>query len=51
MNASCLGKMYLFLKIHKRLYNFLGHPLVSSFGTPTEKISEFLDQHFQPVMK
>ena len=50
-NASCLGKMYLLPKIHKRLYNVPGRPIISNCGTPTEKVSEFLDHHLQPVMK
>ena len=36
--------------MHKRLSNVLGCPAVSNCGTPTEKVSEFLD-HLQPVMK
>ena len=50
-NASCLGKMYLLPKIHKRLYNVPGRPIISNCGTPTEKVSEFLDHHLQPVVK
>ena len=50
-NASCLGKMYLLPKIHKRLYNVAGRPIISNCGTPTEKVSEFLDHHLQLVMK
>ena len=50
-NAIYLGKMYPVLKIYERLYNIPGHLLVSKCGTPTEKMSEFLDHHFQPVMK
>ena len=50
-NASCLGKINLLPKIHKRLYNVPGHPVISNCGTPTEKITEFLDCHLQPVMK
>ena len=50
-NVSCLGKMYLLPKIHKRLYNVPGRPVISNCGTPTEKVSEFLDHHLQPVMK
>ena len=49
-NASCLGKMYLLPKIHKRLYNIPGRPVISNCGTPTEKMLEFLDHHLQPVM-
>ena len=43
--------MYLLPKIHKRLYNVPGRPVISNCGTPTEKVSEFLDDHLQPVMK
>ena len=50
-NASCLGKMYLLRKIHKRLYNVPGHPVMSNCGNPIEKVSEFLDHHLQLVMK
>ena len=50
-NASYLGKRYLLPKIQKRLYNVPGHSVISNCGTPTEKVSEFLDHHLQPVMK
>ena len=50
-NTSCLGKMYLLPKIHKRLNNVPGVPVISNCGTPTEKLSEFLDHRLQPVMK
>ena len=50
-NASCLGKMYLLPKIHKRLFDVPGRPVIANCGTPTEKVSEFLDHHLQPVMK
>ena len=49
--ATNFGKMYLLLKIHKRLFNVLGRPVISNCGTPTEKASEFLDHHLQPIMK
>ena len=42
--------MYLLPKIHKRLYNVPGRSVISNCGTPTEKASEFLDHHSQPVM-
>ena len=35
--------MHLLPKIHKEL--------LRSCSTPTEKVSEFLDDHLQPVMK
>ena len=50
-NASCLEKMYLLPKIHKQLYNVTGCLVISNCGTPTEKVSEFLDHHLQLVMK
>ena len=43
--------MYLLPKIHKRLCNVPEHPVISNCGTSTEKMSEFLDHHLQPVMK
>ena len=43
--------MYLLPKIHKRLSDVTGRPVISNCGTPTEKVSEFLDHHLQPVMK
>ena len=48
--ASCLGKMYLLPKIHKRLFDVPVRPVISNCGTPTEKVSEFLDFHLKPVM-
>ena len=49
--ASNLGKLYLLPKILKRLFNVLGRPVISNCGTPTEKVSEFLDHHLKPVMQ
>ena len=46
-----LGKLYLLPKIHKRLYDVLGRPVISNCGTPTEKVSEFLDHHLKPIMQ
>ena len=49
--VSNLGKLYLLPKIHKRLHNVPGRPVISNCGTPTEKASEFLDYHLKPIMK
>ena len=49
--ASNPGKMYLLPKIHKRLANVPGRPVISCCGTPTEKVSEFLDSQLKSVMK
>ena len=49
---SCnLAKLYLLPKIHKSLENVPGRPMISNCGTPTEKVSEFLDHHLKPVMQ
>ena len=37
-NASCLAKMNLLPKIHKRLYNVPGRPVISNCGTLTERV-------------
>ena len=47
--ATNLGKMYLLPKIHKRLSNVPSRPVISSCGTSTKKISEFLDFQLKPV--
>ena len=36
-------------KIHKRLHNVPGRPLISNCGFYTENISSFLDHHLQPI--
>ena len=46
-----LGKLYLLPKIHTRLSNVPGRPVISNCGAPTEKVSEFLDCHMQPIMR
>ena len=50
-NSCNLGKLYFLPKIHKRLSNVPGRPVISNCGTPTEKVSEFLDNHLQPIMR
>ena len=49
--ATNLGKLYLLPKLHKSLSNVAGRPVISNFGTPTEKVSEFLDHQLQPIIK
>ena len=46
-----LGKLYLLPKIHKRLSNVPGRPVISNCGTPTEKASEFLDFYLKSLMQ
>ena len=49
--ACNLGKMYLLLKIYKRLSGVPGRPVISNCGMPTEKVFEFLDYQLKPVMQ
>ena len=49
--ATHLGKFYRLPKIHEGLWKVLGRPVISNCGTPTEKVSKFLDHHLQPIMK
>ena len=49
--ASNLCKFYLLTKIHKRLSDVPGWPVISNFGTPPEKVSEFSDYHLKPIMR
>ena len=49
--ACNLGKLYLLPKIHKRLFNVPGRPVISNCGTPTEKASEFLDSHLKTIIQ
>ena len=42
---------YLFPKIHKRLHDVPGHPVISKCGYYTENISSFLDFHLQPLAR
>ena len=43
--------IYITPKIHKRLYDVPGRPVISNCGTPTEKVSDVLDHHRKPVMQ
>ena len=46
-----LCRFFLLPKIHKRLFNVPGRPIISNCGYLTEHISEFLDYHLQPLAK
>ena len=46
-----LGKMYLLPKIHKRLCDVPGRPVILNCGIPTEKALEFLDNQLKEVMQ
>ena len=49
--ATNVGKFYLLPKNHKSLSKVPGRPVISNCGMPTEKISQFLDHHLQPLRK
>ena len=51
VNNPKLGRFYLLPKIHKRLNSVPGRPVISNSGFHTEKFSEFLDFHLQPLAK
>ena len=50
-NSCNLVKLYFLPKTHKRLSNVPGRPVISNCGAPTEKLSELLDNHSQPLMR
>ena len=49
--ANNLGKLDFLPKIHKSLSSVPGRPVISNCGTPTGKISEYLDHILKPVMQ
>ena len=51
VNKPKLGRFYLLPKIHKRLNNVPGRPVISNCGYHTENISAFLDFHLQPLSR
>ena len=46
-----LGRFYSLPKIHKRLVDVPGRPVISNCGTPTEGLSELVDHYLQPIVK
>ena len=49
MKDTKFARFYLLPKIHKRLHNGPGRPVISNSGYYTENISSFLDHHLQPL--
>ena len=50
VRESKLGRFYLLPKIHKGLSDVVGRPVISNCGTATERISEYLDFHLNPLV-
>ena len=44
------GRFYLLPKIHKNKLPPPGRPIISAIGSPTEKISQFVDFFLQPML-
>ena len=44
-------RFYLLPKIHKRLHDVSGRPVISNCSYYTENISSFLDFHLQPFAR
>ena len=49
--ATNFGKLNLLPKIHKRLHNVPGRPVISNCRSSAEKCSEFLDRHLKSIMQ
>ena len=49
VNSPKLGRFYLLPKIHKRLYNVLGRPVISNSGYYNENMSAFLEYHLKLI--
>ena len=49
MKDPKFARIYLLPKLHKRLNNFPGRPVISNSGYYTENISSFPDHHLQPL--
>ena len=45
-----LGRFYLLPKIHKRMTNVAGRPVISNNRTSTENISSYLDYHLKSLI-
>ena len=48
-NDPTFARSYSLPKIHKRLHNVTGRPVISNCGCHTDNISLFLDYHLQPL--
>ena len=51
LHSPQYARLFLLPKIHKRLGNVPGRPVISNCGAVTEKISEFLDSKLKSLMQ
>ena len=49
INNPKLGRFYLLPKIHKRLHDVPGRPVISNSSYYTENISSFVEFHLKPL--
>ena len=49
VNNAKLGRFYLLPKVHKRLHNVPGRPVISNSGYYTENMSAFLEYHLKSI--
>ena len=49
--ATNFGKLYFLPKIHKKLTNVPGRPIVSNCGTPSEEVPEYLGFVHKPFIE
>ena len=51
INKQKLGRFCLLPRIHKRLHNVPGRPVISNSGFFTENISAFLEYHLKSLLQ
>ena len=51
VNNPRIGRFYLLPKIHKRLFDVPGRPVISNCSFYTENISAFVDHYLQPLAR
>ena len=51
VNNPKLGRFYLLPKIHKRLHDVPGRPVISNSGFYTENIFSFIEYHLKPLVQ
>ena len=49
MKDPKFARFYLLPKIHKRLHNVPGRPVITNNGHYAQNISSFVDDHLQPL--